>query len=123
MASDNYLVMNHGNSGGISPSSNGPTNISLVLTGNMNTYRRGSSKDSGRAKQPQLLHKRLQDVTISQSEANDLIMSTNLEDMAVSSNIPQWLMYSWTSKARDKKIVEKRTQEAIAEVLRLGSNA
>lgn len=101
-----------------SPSQPVASNLSHILAGgpSSNTFRRQSTKDGGKPRQPQLLHKRMQDMAISQAQANDLILSTNLEEMAINTNIPQWLIYSWTSKAKDKKITDKRTQQCVAEV-------
>jgi hypothetical protein len=48
--------------------------------------------------------------------ARDWIGATNLEEMAIYSTIPQWLIYSWSSKARDKTMVDKKTQQGVAEV-------
>lgn len=69
-------------------------------------------------KSPQLLHKRISGhLKLKAVPSNEFIMNKTLDDMAVSCNIPQWLIYSWTSKARDKNLVDRKTQQAIAEVI------
>lgn len=50
------------------------------------------------------------------SAPSDFIQSTNLEEMALTTDIPQWLMYTWTTKLKDTSMSDKRAQEVIAEV-------
>ncbi|KAI3653038.1 hypothetical protein MP228_002463 [Amoeboaphelidium protococcarum] len=74
-----------------------------------------SSSSSSSKHRAQLLHKRPSASKVQSIPANDIIMSTNLEELAVLSNIPQWLIYSWTCK-KDKTISDKKTHCAIAEL-------
>ena len=70
------------------------------------------------SKGPQLLHKKMQGMKSNNgNHVSTLIANMNLEDMALTTNIPQWLIYSWCSKARDKTLTDRRTQAAIAELL------
>jgi hypothetical protein len=45
------------------------------------------------------------------------IQSTDLDELAINTAIPQWLIYSWVGKITDKTLVDRQTQRAILEVL------
>ena len=65
----------------------------------------------------QLLHKRTS-TTSTTSAPNTFITSTNLDEMAVNTHLPQWLIYTWTEKSKDRTMKDPKTQQMIAEVTR-----
>ena len=46
----------------------------------------------------------------------DDLLSSQLEDVVKGCKAPQWLVYLWAYKARDKKMCDRKTQQALVEV-------
>ena len=71
-----------------------------------------SSFSSNQSRRLQFLHKK----SIPKVEVpvvNDFIQQTNLEEMAETSEIPQWLLYMWSSH---HSLTDRRTQQLIMDV-------
>eukprot|EP00158_Paraphelidium_tribonemae_P008258 Partr_v1_DN28531_c1_g1_i3_m73079 putative GTPase Activating protein len=80
-----------------------------------------SKKKSKARTSPQLLHKRIRNSLIPEPtiQVKDAISPVAIDRFILSSGVPQWLIYSWLSRAKDSNIADKKTQIFVSEILNL----